>query len=137
MLEKNKPFIIDFESIGDSQLGYISVAEVQNQVPFGIERAYWTYYTPNEVQRGFHAHKELQQVLVAVSGVIKFKLIDQNKNELEFVIDNPSKGLYIPRLYWREISFSHNAVLLCLASQVYNEEDYIRSFEDFLLYKNV
>jgi dTDP-4-dehydrorhamnose 3,5-epimerase-like enzyme len=129
-----EPRIIQFDKIGDSSLGYISIAEVSHQIPFDIKRVYWTYFTPNEVQRGYHAHKKLNQVIVAVSGVIKFQLKDQSGNSKEYVLDDPSKGLYIPQLYWREISFSHNAVLLCLASEVFSEKDYIRKYEDFISY---
>lgn len=129
----NKPCIIEFDKIGSTELGYISVAdEYDERVPFKIERAYWTYYTPNNVQRGYHAHKELEQVIIAVSGVINFKIIDKKGNELHFTLDDPSKGLYVPKLYWREISFSHNAVLLCLASKSYDEKDYIREFKEFI-----
>ena len=133
---RTNPHIIEFEKIGDSSLGYISVAEVKDQIPFDIKRVYWTYYTPDEVQRGFHAHKELNQVIIAVSGIIKIKLIDQEENEQEFILDKPSKGLLISELYWREISFSHNAVLLCLASEVFKESDYIRDFDEFLTYES-
>ncbi len=133
---RTNPHIIEFEKIGDSSLGYISVAEVKDQIPFDIKRVYWTYYTPDEVQRGFHAHKELNQVIIAVSGIIKIKLIDQEKNEQEFILDKPSKGLLISELYWREISFSHNAVLLCLASEVFKESDYIRDFDEFLAHSS-
>lgn len=130
-----KPQIIQFKGIGSSELGYISVAEAQDLVPFDIKRVYWTYFTPHNVQRGFHAHKELRQVIMAVSGIIRFTLKDQKGNTLEFVLDNPSQGLFIPKLYWREISFSHNAVLLCLASEVFTENDYIRDYEQFIAFK--
>lgn len=75
MQKNNIPYIINFDAFGASELGYISVAEYQNQIPFKINRVYWTYYTPNKVQRGFHAHKELEQVIVAVSGIIYFNRI--------------------------------------------------------------
>ncbi|MFY0631078.1 MAG: WxcM-like domain-containing protein [Flavobacteriaceae bacterium] len=126
-----QPHIIKFDQIGSSSLGYISVAEIEDQIPFDIKRVYWTYFTPNNVQRGFHAHKELFQVIVAVSGIIKFKLIDNEGKEEVYTLDDPSIGLFIPKKYWREISFSHNAVLLCLASEKYDENDYIRDFNDF------
>tara|TARA_R110001632_G_scaffold28927_2_gene76984 strand:+ start:6794 stop:7198 length:405 start_codon:yes stop_codon:yes gene_type:complete len=131
----NKPHIIEFEVIGSSNLGYISIAEAQSQVSFDINRVYWTYFTPNNVKRGFHAHKKLEQVIVALSGVINFKLIDQQGNETLYTLDDPSKGLFIPKLYWREISFSHNAVLMCIASEVFNESDYLRTYEEFKAYK--
>jgi len=126
------PKILQFGSIGDSSLGYISVAENNGEIPFDIKRVYWTYYTPQNVTRGFHAHKELQQIIFAVAGNISFFTEDRNGNKLEFHLSNPHSGLYIPPFVWREIKFSHNAVLLCLASMEYSEEDYIRNYEDFI-----
>lgn len=125
------PYIIEFEKIGDPSLGYISVAEEYSNIPFKIKRVYWTYFTPNHVKRGNHAHKKLQQVIIAVSGIIEFTLIDKNNQQQIFILDNPNVGLFIPNEYWREIKFSHNAVQLCLASEKYDENDYIREYEEF------
>ncbi|AZB09075.1 WxcM-like domain-containing protein [Chryseobacterium sp. G0162] len=129
------PHIIDFSKIGSPELGYITVAETQKNIPFPINRVYWTYFTPQDVIRGGHAHKKLQQVIFAVSGTIEFNTQDLDGNEATFVLDNPSKGLYIPELIWRDIKFSHSAVLLCLASEHYDEHDYFRDFEEFKNYK--
>lgn len=129
------PHIIDFLKIGSPELGYITVAEAQKNVPFSINRVYWTYFTPQDVIRGGHAHKKLQQVIFAVSGTIEFNTQDLDGNEATFLLDTPSKGLYIPELIWRDIKFSHNAVLLCLASELYDEDDYFRDFEDFKNYR--
>ncbi|MFQ3181094.1 MAG: hypothetical protein ACI9Z4_000685 [Polaribacter sp.] len=129
----NKPYLIKFDKIGNKSIGYISVAEsVGKNIPFEIKRVYWTYYTPNEVNRGFHAHRNLAQVITAVSGVIELKLENKENETFNFILDSPSIGLYIPKLHWREISFSHNAVLMCLASESYNECDYIRNYQEFL-----
>jgi hypothetical protein len=125
------PSLIPFPCIGDSTLGYITVGEAQKNVPFEIRRVYWTYFTPNNVRRGGHAHKNLQQVVFAVCGVIKFYIESLGGEKKEYVLDSPHVGLYIPRLIWRDIQFSHNAVLLCLASDHYNEEDYIRHYDEF------
>ncbi|HCN50957.1 MAG TPA: WxcM-like domain-containing protein [Chryseobacterium sp.] len=129
------PYIIDFLKIGSPELGYITVAEAQKNVPFAINRVYWTYFTPQDVIRGGHAHKKLQQVIFAVSGTIEFNTLDLEGNENTFILDSPSKGLFIPELIWRDIKFSHNAVLLCLASELYDEHDYFRDFEDFKNYR--
>lgn len=125
------PHLVEFSKIGSPSLGYISVAEAQDDFPFEIRRVYWTYYTPNEVTRGGHAHKRLEQLIFAVSGSITFDVEDANGINHTFELDKPHIGLYLPPLTWREIKFSHNAVLLCLASEVYEEEDYIRSIEHF------
>lgn len=128
------PQIITFDKIGSSELGYITIAEAQKNIPFDIKRVYWTYYTPQDVVRGGHAHKNLQQVIFAVSGIITFNTEDKQGNKEKFVLDHPTKGLYIPNLIWRDIHFTHNAVLLCLASEYYGEEDY---FRDYLEFKNI
>lgn len=129
---KNKPDLISLNKIGTPSLGYISVLENEDGIlPFKIKRVYWTYFTPNHVKRGAHAHKELEQLIVAVSGIIDFELEDKKGNKYQFTLNSPDKGLYIPKGYWRDIRFSHNAVLLCLASEKYNEKDYIRSYNEF------
>jgi len=125
------PRIIDLKSIGSSDLGYITVAEFPNNIPFEIKRTYWTYYTPNNVERGNHAHKKLQQIIVAVAGIIEFDLESIQGEKFKFKLDNPNQGLYIPIEYWRVIHFSHSAVLLCLASLEYDVNDYIRDYQEF------
>jgi len=129
-----QPHILEFSKIGSKDLGYITVAEAQKNVPFEIQRVYWTYYTPQDVIRGGHAHKNLQQVIFAVSGSIQFNTTDLEDNQNSFILDDPSKGLYLPKLIWRDIKFSHSAVLLCLASELYDENDYFRDFEEFKTY---
>lgn len=129
------PRIIEFEAIGKAPLGYISVAE-SNKVPFDIRRVYWTYHTPQDVERGNHAHKELQQVLIAVAGTIQIEIETSTGNKFSYLLDNPSKGVFLPNMCWRTMKYSHNAVQLCLASMVYDEIDYIRSYEEFKLINN-
>ncbi|MEN4759370.1 FdtA/QdtA family cupin domain-containing protein [Chryseobacterium sp. C39-AII1] len=129
-----EPQIITLDKIGSSELGYITIAEAQKNIPFDIQRVYWTYFTPQDVTRGGHAHRNLQQVIFAVSGTITFNTEDKAGNKNNFVLDHPTKGLYIPKLVWRDIQFSHNAVLLCLASELYDENDYFRDFEEFKNY---
>lgn len=136
MLTKTSPEYFDVSSIGESSLGFISVAEYPKNIPFAIKRIYWTYYTPQNVVRGFHAHKELYQLIFAVAGTITFYTEDRYGNKQEFILSDPNKGLFIPPFVWREIKFSHSAVLICLASQEYIEEDYIRDYTEFTKYKN-
>lgn len=131
-----EPQIITFDKIGSSELGYITIAEAQKNIPFSIQRVYWTYFTPQDVVRGGHAHRNLQQVIFAVSGTITFNTEDKEGNKNTFVLDHPTKGLYIPKLVWRDIQFSHSAVLLCLASELYDESDYFRDFEEFKIVAN-
>lgn len=126
----DKPHLIRFPKLGNPALGYISVAEKEN-LPFVPERIYWTYYTPQEVERGGHSHYNLHQILVAVSGkiIITTELLDGSKNE--FILENPDEGLFIPKMCWRTMRYTHNAVQMCIASIVYDEDDYIRDYEVF------
>ena len=126
----NEPYLIKFPKMGSTTLGYISVAEKEN-LPFVPQRIYWTYYTPQEVERGGHSHLDLQQILVAVAGKITVttELLDGSKKE--FILEDPNIGLYIPKLYWRTMRYTHNAVQMCIASIVYDENDYIRDYQEF------
>lgn len=126
-----EPHLIALKAIGSSGIGYLTVAEYPSNVPFPVKRTYWTYFTPNNVERGNHGHKELEQVIIAVNGVIEFELESINGKKYSFKLDNPDTGLYIPKKYWRVIHFSHSAVLLCLASLEYDKDDYIRNYADF------
>ncbi len=135
MTDKSKPYLIELKSIGDSFEGYLTVAEEQRDVPFDIKRVYWSYYTPQMITRGRHAHYKLEQVLIAVSG----KIIVTNENiageTTVYVLEEPNIGLYIPPMYWHVIQFSHNAVMMSLASDFYDKSDYIIDYEEFKLKK--
>ena len=130
-MNSNKtPYLINFPKIGSSQLGYISVAENEN-LPFTPKRIYWTYFTPEDVVRGYHAHFELEQILVAVAGKINVEIEMPDGKCFNFVLDNPHMGVFIPKMAWRKMRYSHNAVQMCIASLKYNEMDYIRKYEQF------
>lgn len=137
MTDKTKPYLINFPKIGESSLGYISLTEKEN-LPFVPKRIYWTYYTPEDVVRGNHSHYELEQILVAVAGKVTVTIITIEGTEYEFILDSPDKGVFIPKLCWRVLKYSHNAVQMCIASLEYSESDYIRSYEEFkkLIKKN-
>jgi hypothetical protein len=130
MINKNIPFLIQFPKLGDSSQGYISLLE-NDTLPFVPKRIYWTYFTPEDVVRGNHSHYELEQILVAVSGIIILKIVTIKGDEFEFVLDSPDKGVFIPKLCWRVLKYSHNAVQMCIASLEYSETDYIRNYEEF------
>jgi hypothetical protein len=135
-MNNNIPHLITLDKIGSTDLGYITIAEAEQNIPFEIKRVYWTYYTPQDIVRGGHAHKILEQVIFAVSGTITFNTEDKEGNKETFVLDHPSKGLFIPKEVWRDIHFTHSAVLLCLASEHYTEDDYFRNYDDFKKYIN-
>jgi hypothetical protein len=132
MLEK--PHWIPFTSIGDQEVGYISVAEGNMPLPFEMKRVYWVYATPEHVERGNHAHIHCKQVLVAVHGKVEVELENKYGGKQRFTLESPAIGLYVPELHWRRIHVQAGAVLLCMASHIFDEADYIRSFEEFISY---
>lgn len=127
----DKPYWIEFTKLGESSLGYISVAESAGLIPFEIKRVFWTYFTPESIVRGRHAHLNTEQILIAVAGRIVVTTELSNGEIQTFVLDSPNVGVYIPPNAWHTMQYSHNAVQMVLASTKYNEEDYIRSFELF------
>lgn len=125
--------IIDFQKHGD-QRGQLVALETNKEIPFDIKRVYYLYETTPNVRRGYHAHKALQQVLICVHGSCKIHL-DNGSDTAEVLLDKPYEGLYVTNNMWREMyDFSSDAVLLVLASEHYDESDYIRNYEDFLAY---
>lgn len=127
----NKPYLINFPKIGNSLLGYISVSENEN-LPFVPKRIYWTYFTPEDVVRGHHAHYELEQILVAVAGRIDIEVEIIGGETFKYTLDSPSIGVCIPKMSWHTMKYSHNAVQMCVASLEYDEKDYIRDYDVFL-----
>lgn len=127
---KSGPEIINFPKIGDSSIGYISLAEKTN-LPFEVNRVYWTYYTPENVERGGHAHYELEQILVAVSGRIIVTTEMPGGIKDRFILETPNIGLYIPKFCWHVMRYSHNSCQMCIAKMVYEESDYIRDYNKF------
>lgn len=122
--------IIDFPQLGDERGSLISL-ETSKQIPFDIKRIYYIYGTEKDVARGFHAHKQLKQVAVCVAGKCRM-ILDDGKNREEMWLDSPAKGLLIEDMVWREMhDFSEDCVLLVLASEHYDEADYIRDYEEF------
>jgi hypothetical protein len=126
----SKPHIITLSNIGSTDIGQLVVAE-GNNLPFSIKRAYWTFGVPSNKLRGHHAHYELEQLIVALNGVLEMTVETPDRLRYSFVLDHPDKVLYIPRMCWREIKFGPDAVLLCLASMEYAESDYIRSYHEY------
>lgn len=122
--------IISIPKIED-QRGNLSVIE-NDVIPFEIKRVYYLYDVPAGAERGGHAHKELQQFLVALSGSFDVILKD-GINEEKVTLNKPFEGLLIKNGIWRELkNFSSGSVCLVIASEVFKEEDYIRDFEEFL-----
>jgi len=123
--------IIDFQTLGDDRGSLIALEENYN-APFEIKRVYYIYDTKKGVARGFHAHKHLKQLAIAVKGSCTF-VLDHGVKKEEIVLNSPNKGLLIEGLIWREMKdFSSDCVLVVLASEHYDEDDYIRDYDEFL-----
>ena len=123
--------IIQFEILGDDR-GSLIALEEHNNAPFDIKRVYYIFGTKQNVKRGYHAHKDLKQLAIAIKGSCKFHL-DNGTDTEEFLLDSPNKGLLIDGLYWREMyDFSPDCVLMVVASDYYKESDYIRNYQDFI-----
>ncbi len=116
--------------------GNLSIVENNSSVSFGIRRIYYLYDIPGGEERGAHAHKALYQLIVAASGSFTVTLDDGNVKRM-IILNRPYQGLFVVPGIWRTLDdFSSGSVCMVLASEVYDAEDYIRSYEEFLKYKN-
>ena len=123
--------IVSFKSLGDER-GSLIALEGNKSVPFDIKRVYYIFDTKWGVSRGFHAHLNLKQVVVCVKGSCRF-VLDNGKQKEEIILDDATEGLLIEGLTWREMyDFSPDCVLIILANKYYNENDYIRDYDEFL-----
>jgi dTDP-4-dehydrorhamnose 3,5-epimerase-like enzyme len=123
--------LIQLQTHGDDR-GSLVALEDQKNVPFTIRRVYYLFNTRKDVRRGFHAHKALTQLVIAVRGSCRF-LLDDGKERIEVRLDNPAQGLQVESMIWREMyDFSDDCVLMVLADAHYDESDYIRNYEEFL-----
>ncbi|WP_113627379.1 sugar 3,4-ketoisomerase [Pectobacterium peruviense] len=123
--------IIQLQTHGDDRGSLIALEQDQN-IPFEIKRVYYLFSTKKNVRRGFHAHKELKQAVVAVRGSCRF-LLDDGSEKIELLLDNPAQGLLIESFVWREMyDFSEDCVLMVLADRFYDESDYIRNYDEFI-----
>ena len=119
-----------FQPHGDERGQLIALEELKD-IPFKIKRVYYMYDTQMNVVRGKHAHKKLEQILVCIHGKCKIKL-DNGFEKKIVLLERPYEGLYVANDIWREMyDFSSDAVLLVFASELYDEDDYIRDYEEF------
>ncbi len=127
--------LIELDRHHSPRKGDISVVENGITVPFDTKRVYYLYDVPGGVDRGGHAHKALEQLIVAASGSFTV-VLDDGENERSFVLKRPYIGLYVVPGIWRVLEdFSSGSVCLVLASEKYDPDDYIRDYEGFLKYK--
>lgn len=129
------PHIIELPKIYDKR-GNLSFFEYPNHLPFEIARTYWIYDVPGGEVRGSHAFKEQQEFIIALSGSFDV-ILNNGEREEKFSLNRSYFGLYIPKMYWRSLeNFSTNSLALIVSDKIYDENDYIRSFEEFKIKKN-
>lgn len=123
--------LIDLPKISDPR-GNLTFVEGGSHIPFDITRVYYLYDVPGGAERGGHAHKELQQLIIAMSGSFDVVLTDGNEKK-RFHLNRSYNGLYVPTMLWRELdNFSSGAVCMVLASNTYDEADYYRDYDEYL-----
>jgi dTDP-4-dehydrorhamnose 3,5-epimerase-like enzyme len=128
----NNCYTFNIDTYKDDR-GYLSVLERDKNLPFEIQRLYYLYGTKNNSIRGVHAHKQLEQIIISFSGKYEI-LLDDGLNKKVLLLDNPSIGLYICPMIWREVKpIEDEGVCAVLASRKYEEEDYIHSYSEFLM----
>ena len=127
------PYLIEFKKIGNAEIGYLSVNENTEFVPFKIERVFWSYFTPKNVVRGNHAHYNTNQVLIATAGNVIINTELPSGEKKSYNLDKPNIGLFVPANCWHTMTFDESSVLMVLASTIYNENDYIRDYEQYKL----
>lgn len=123
--------LISFQKMGDERGSLISLEQNKN-IPFDIKRIYYIFDTQSGLSRGFHAHYNLEQVAICMKGSVTF-LIDDGTTKERVTLSSPDVGLHIKGLKWREMhDFSEDCVLMVVASELYDEADYIRDYDTFL-----
>lgn len=123
--------VINFKSLCGENIGYLTPIEAGEDIPFNVKRIYYIYGVPGDARRGFHSHTDLKQVLICLNGRVDI-LCKTPFEEVVVSLDNPTKGLYIGEMIWREMfNFSEGAILLVLANHHYDEKDYLRNYEEY------
>lgn len=123
--------LVDFCSLGDDRGNLVALEGMKN-IPFEVKRIYYIFNTKQGVVRGLHAHKALKQIAIALKGSCRF-IIDDGRTREETILSSPTRGLLIDSCVWREMhDFSDDCVLMVLASEYYDESDYIRDYSVFL-----
>lgn len=138
-MKKNNVFdctMVELDRHHSDRKGNLSVVENGRTLPFDVKRVYFLYDVPGGEERGAHAHKELEQLIVAASGSFTVTL-DDGSCKRTFFLNRPYQGLYVKPGIWRDLEdFSSGAVCMVLASHGYDEQDYIRDYNEYKAYKN-
>ena len=128
----NKVQMLEFPQHGDER-GHLVVVEGMKDVPFEIKRIFYIYGSDAEVVRGQHANRKTEFVLINVAGKSKVRVKDGEGNEAVFCLNRPHTGIYLPTMVWKDMyDFSEDSVLLCLASEHYDNKEYIRDYNEFV-----
>jgi len=123
--------MLEFTQYGDDR-GRLVIVEGNTDIPFDIKRIFYIYGSDSTVVRGQHANKKSEFVLINVAGKSKVKVQDKMGNESIFILNKPHTGIYLPKMVWKDMyDFSNDSVLLCLASEHYDESEYIRDYIEF------
>ena len=129
--------IVELDKHHSERRGNLTVVQNSDTVPFDVKRIYYLYDVPGGESRGAHAHKRLSQLIVAVSGAFRVTLDDGNVKR-SFMLNHPYQGLYVKPGVWRDLDdFSSGAVCMVLASEVYQKDDYIRDYQEFLKFREL
>ena len=127
--------IIELDKHHSDRKGNLTVVQNSETVPFDVKRIYYLYDIPGGESRGSHAHKELSQLIIAASGSFRVTLDDGNVKR-SFILNRPYQGLYIKPGIWRDLDdFSSGAICMVLAKEIYKKEDYIRDYDEFLIFR--
>ena len=127
--------VLELDKHHSDRKGNLTVVENGVTLPFDVKRVYYLYDVPGGESRGSHAHRELEQLIVAASGSFTVTL-DDGKEKRSFFLNRPYQGLYVKPGLWRDLdNFSSGAVCMVLASEVYDASDYIRDYEEFLRFR--
>jgi len=124
--------MLEFSQKGDDR-GHLVIVEGSQDIPFEIKRIFYIYGSDSDVVRGQHANRRSEFVLINVAGTSKVKVRDGKGNEAVYSLNRPHTGIYLPRMVWKDMfDFSEDSVLLCLASEHYDAEEYIRDYDEFV-----
>lgn len=124
--------MLEFSQKGDDR-GHLVIVEGMQDIPFEIKRIFYIYGSDEDVIRGRHANRKSQFVLINVAGTSKVKVCDGKGNEIVYSLNRPHTGIYLPQMVWKDMyDFSKDSVLLCLASEHYDEREYIRDYNEFV-----
>lgn len=124
--------MLEFSQKGDER-GHLVIIEGMDDIPFEIKRIFYIYGSDKDVIRGQHANRESEFLLINVAGTSKVRIRDGKGNEAIFVLNRPHTGVYLPKMIWKDMyDFSEDSVLLCLPSEHYDPEEYIRNYSEFV-----